>query len=344
MRLSDFDYFLPSELIAQHPAEPRHSSRLLVLDRKTGRMEHRRFWDIVDYLGCGDILVLNTTKVIPARLLGNKRGSGIRAEIFLLKPQDQGLWSCLVWPGRRLKTGSIVDLEHGLSAEIVGRQDISRRLVVFKHQGRDLGAAELVPLLEKVGHVPLPPYINRPDEDSDRARYQTVYAQEPGSVAAPTAGLHFTPELLCSLESRGIRMNRIVLHVGWGTFKSVAIEDIRRHRMDEEYYRIDEETARELSQAKAQGRRIVAVGTTSVRALESLARHQRTEGWTDIFIHPPYRFEMVDALITNFHLPRSTLLMLVSAFAGLDLIKQAYAVAIEKRYRFYSFGDAMLIV
>lgn len=343
MKLSDFDYQLPPGLIAQRPAEPRDSSRLMVLRRDTGEIEHRRFGDIDGYLGPGDLMVLNNTRVMPARLLGRKAGTKAEAEIFILRSEEAGLWWCLARPGRRLREGSAVEFQNGLTAEIRGSREKGRRLVEFKLDGRPLGHQELVPVLEKIGHVPLPPYISRPDEEADRNRYQTVYAREPGAVAAPTAGLHFMPELLESVKGRGAQVREVLLHVGWGTFKPVEAEDISRHRMDEEYYRIDPDTSGELLSARGQGKRIVAVGTTTVRALESFASTGKNEGWTDIFIHPPHRFSMVDALVTNFHLPRSTLLMLVSAFAGIELIKRAYAEAIKEKYRFYSYGDAMLI-
>ncbi len=344
MRLKEFDYILPEDLIAQYPAEPRDSSRLMVVHRDSGRIENRIFRDIADYLGPGDMLVLNSTKVVPARLLGNKMGSRAEAEILLLRTEEQGLWSCLVRPGRRLRPGSKVEFAGGLSAEIIGYQDRGRRLVRFSADGRSLSKDELFAVLERVGHTPLPPYISRPEEISDRARYQTVYAQEPGAVAAPTAGLHFTPELLKRIEGRGTKIRRLLLQVGWGTFKPVEVDDIRRHRMDQEYYRIERQTAEELLHARESKTRVVAVGTTTVRALESFARTGRAEGWTDIFIYPPYDFQSVDALITNFHLPRSTLLMLVSALAGMELVKKAYAQAVQQRYRFYSYGDAMLII
>ncbi len=338
MRLSDFDYDLPPELIARRPAEPRDSSRLLVLRRDSGAVEHRFFRDIAGYLRPSDLLVINTTRVVPARLLGRKKGTGGEAEIFLLRRIGGDTWSCLVRPGRRLQPGAEVEIGGGrLAARILQRQDQGRRLVEFRHDGDFFGA------LDEVGHVPLPPYIARPDGPGDRQRYQTVYAGEPGAVAAPTAGLHFTPELLAAIRGGGVEIANVLLHVGWGTFKAVAAADIRQHRMDEEYYRIDAATAKLLDKAKADGRRIVAVGTTTTRALESYGATGKNEDWTGIFIHPPYRFRLVDVLITNFHLPKSTLLMLVSAFAGVEKVRNAYAEAVRERYRFYSYGDAMLI-
>jgi S-adenosylmethionine:tRNA ribosyltransferase-isomerase len=343
-KLSDFDYDLPSGLIAQQPVEPRDASRLMVLHRPTGLIEHRFFCDISDYLKPDDLLVVNNTKVVPARLLGRKAGTGGQVEILLLRRVESDTWSCLVRPGRRLRVGSSVEFNCGLSAEILGVQDGGRRLVGFRLDGGKITGEDLVPILEKVGHVPLPPYIDRPDEKADRERYQTIYAQEPGAVAAPTAGLHFTPELMAKIRAMGVAVAEILLHVGWGTFKSVEAEDIKQHRMDAEYYRIGSAVADQLRQAKAGGSRIVAVGTTTTRALEAYAHSGKTEDWTEIFIYPPYQFKLVDALVTNFHLPKSTLLMLVSALAGTELIKQAYAEAVRERYRFYSYGDAMLIV
>ncbi|MCU0606920.1 MAG: tRNA preQ1(34) S-adenosylmethionine ribosyltransferase-isomerase QueA [Candidatus Edwardsbacteria bacterium] len=345
MRLADFDYALPPELIAQRPAEPRDSSRLLVLSRDSGAVEHRAFRDIADYLRPSDLLVINTTKVVPARLLGRKRGSGAAAEIFLLRRMEDGRWSCLVRPGRRLRPGSEVELGDGrLVARIAEYQDQGRRVAEFRHDGAAVAPDGFVGLLERYGHTPLPPYIARQDGPADRQRYQTVYARQPGAVAAPTAGLHFTPGLLDVLRAKGIVVAEVLLHVGWGTFKSVEAEDIRRHRMDEEFYRIGPETTALLRRARAEGRRIIAVGTTTVRALESHAASGSTEDWTGIFIHPPYGFRMVDGLVTNFHLPKSTLLMLVSAFAGVENVRNAYAEAVRERYRFYSYGDAMLII
>ena len=339
MKLSDFNYHLPPELIAKRPVEPRDSSRLMILHRTTGLIEHRLFRDISDYLRPDDLLVVNNTKVLPARLLGRKAGTGGQAEILLLRKVEGDTWSCLVRPGRRLRPGAEIEIGGGrLVARIVAYQDQGRRLVTFRHDG------DFLKVLEQVGHVPLPPYILRPDVEADRSRYQTVYAKEAGAVAAPTAGLHFTPELMARIKSSGVAVLEVLLHVGWGTFKSVEVEDIRQHKMDAEYYRIDPQVADLLRPAKARGHRIVVVGTTTTRALEAYALSGKTEDWTEIFIYPPYRFKLIDALVTNFHLPKSTLLMLVSALAGMDLIKRAYAEAVRERYRFYSYGDAMLII
>ncbi len=338
MKLSDFDYRLPPELIAQRPAERRDASRLLVLDKGDGRIKHRQFRDIVSLLRPEDLLVLNSTRVIPARLLGRKQGSGGQAEILLLKRRSEDIWECLVRPGRRLMPGARIEFDGaGMTAEVVESLGRGKRSVKFDAQG------DFLEVIERIGHVPLPPYIGRSDGPEDRERYQTVYATEPGAVAAPTAGLHFTPELLASLRGLGVKIVEVILHVGWGTFKEVEAEDIRKHRMEEEYYRIEPEAAVALSRCRKEGKRVVAVGTTTVRALESFAATDSAEGWTGIFIHPPYRFKLVDALVTNFHLPRSTLLMLVSALAGTESVRRAYAEAVREGYRFYSYGDAMFI-
>lgn len=338
MRLSEFDYHLPKELIAQRPSEQRDRSRLLVLHKTSGRIEHRRFADIVEYLRPADRLVINTTKVMPARLVGRKLGTGGEAEIFLLRQVSENTWLCLVRPGRRLMPGAVVEFGQGeLTGRIAEYKGQGRRLVEFTFEG------EFSAGLEKVGHVPLPPYIARADEAPDRARYQTVYARETGAVAAPTAGLHFTPELLAGIRGKGVSVLDVLLHVGWGTFKAVEAEDIRRHQMDEEYFLIPDETVAAVERARSEGSRTIAVGTTTVRALESYALTGKTDDWTRIFIYPPHDFKLVDALVTNFHLPKSTLLMLVSAFAGVGNIRNAYAEAIRERYRFYSYGDAMLI-
>jgi S-adenosylmethionine:tRNA ribosyltransferase-isomerase len=339
MKLSDYDYALPDELIAQRPADRRDCSRLMVMHRKDGNLEHRRFSDIIEYLQPGDILAVNSTRVIPARLLGHKHATGGAAEILLLRPESANLWNCLVRPGRRLMTGARVILGDGLmEAEIVECRSGGQRLVRFSHQGG------FYQILEKVGQVPLPPYIVRQPQEADKNRYQTVYAKEPGAVAAPTAGLHFTSELMEKVRMQGVEILEVILHVGWGTFKGVEADDIRDHRMDAEYYEISPGAAETLKNAKKLKRRIVAVGTTTSRALESFGQTGELSGWTEIFIYPPYQFRLLDSLITNFHLPRSTLLMLVSALAGRDSLMKAYQEAIHRRYRFYSYGDAMMII
>ena len=349
MKTSDFAYELPQELIAQDPLGDRASSRLFVLDRSTGTFEHRIFRDIVSYLHEGDTLVINNTKVIPARLIGERlprEGShltdrpGARCEVLLLEKKSALDWECLVRPGKKLRTGDKIIFGNGLlQAEITDMIEGGNRIIHFIYDGI------FEEILDALGQMPLPPYITH--ELKDKNRYQTVYAKYDGSAAAPTAGLHFTPELLDTLREKGIDIEEVTLHVGLGTFRPVKVEDVASHHMHSEYYRISEQTAQAVNRAKAEGRRIIAVGTTSTRTLESAADENgllhADEGYTDIFIYPGYRFKVVDALITNFHLPESTLMMLVSALAGRDLIMRAYAEAIKERYRFFSFGDAMFI-
>ena len=344
-RTSDFDFDLPPELIAQLPAERRDASRLLVVHRESGELAHRRFAELADYVAAGDALVLNETRVFPARLLGIRAGSGAPAEVLLLHPAaggDERLWTALVRPGGKLKPGRVVEVGPELSVEIVDSTPGGERIVRLE---TPLQVAEA---LERYGHIPLPPYVEREDTAADRERYQTVYARERGSVAAPTAGLHFTPELLGALEAKGVKIVRLVLHVGVGTFRPVETEDPTEHRMHSEWFRVPPESAEALNRVRAEGGKVWAVGTTVTRTLESVADEDGTlragEGWTDIFIRPPYRFRSVDRLVTNFHLPRSTLLMLVSAFAGYELAMHAYRTAVEERYRFFSYGDAMLLL
>jgi len=340
-RTSDYDYELPSSLIAQQPVEPRDASRLMVVDRATGDITHRRFTDIADLIDPRDVLVLNRTRVLRARLLGT-RASGAPAELLLLKPLGDGRYEAMVSPGGKLKPGRRVDIAPGFSAEI---------LEVTKRRTRIVRLESELPLdeaIERYGHVPLPPYIHRPDVLSDAERYQTVFARETGSVAAPTAGLHFTSELLSRIEARGTARAEVLLHVGAGTFKPVEVEDPADHVMHEEWYSVPEAAAREIAERRAAGGHVWAVGTTTVRALESAADDsgmvRAGAGETRIFIRPPYRFRVVDRLVTNFHLPRSTLIMLVAAFAGYDLTMRAYRTAVEAEYRFYSYGDAMAVV
>lgn len=342
MRVDEFDYQLPPELIAQEPVEPRHSSRLLVLHRLDGRLEDRWFPDIVDYLRPGDCLVLNDTRVRRARLIG-ERPTGGRAEFLLLGPAGEpDTWEVLVRPGRRVRPGTTVRFGDGvLEAQVLKTTAAGGRIVRFDHAGDDLAAA-----LNRLGRVPLPPYITR--DLADDERYQTVYAVEEGSAAAPTAGLHFTPDLLGSIRERGVDVVTLTLHVGLGTFRPVRTERVEDHRMHEEYFRLEAGAAARVNSARSAGGRIIAVGTTVTRALESAAAEDGTvhpyEGRTAMFIYPGYRFRAVDVLLTNFHLPRSTLLMLVSAFAGVVATRQAYEEAVRRRYRFFSFGDAMLIL
>jgi S-adenosylmethionine:tRNA ribosyltransferase-isomerase len=340
MKTSDYDFELPPELIAQAPLARRDDSRLMVVDRATQTISHRTFRDLQELIPSGDLLVLNRTRVIRARLLG-RRASGAPAEILLLKPLGENRYEAMVAPGGKLKRGRTVTISAELRAEILEVTTRRTRIV------RLIGKGPIEELVERHGHVPLPPYIGREDEPADAERYQTVYAREPGSVAAPTAGLHFTPELLAGLESRGVRRAEIILHVGPGTFKPVEVDDPEQHLMHEETYAIAPEAAQAIAATRASGGLLWAVGTTTVRALESVADETglitAVIGETRIFIRPPYRFRAVDRLITNFHLPRSTLIMLVAAFAGYDLTMRAYGEAVERRYRFYSYGDAMLV-
>ncbi|HET7229359.1 MAG TPA: tRNA preQ1(34) S-adenosylmethionine ribosyltransferase-isomerase QueA [Longimicrobium sp.] len=343
LRTSDYDFDLPPERIAQSPAERRDASRLLVVDRAIGALSHRVFSDLADYIPAGDALVLNETRVFPARLLG-KRASGGDAEILLLTPHggDEKVWTALVRPGAKLKPGRTVEISDELRVEILESTPGGERIVRLM---TDLPLAEA---LDRHGEVPLPPYVQHRATEEDRERYQTVYARERGSVAAPTAGLHFTPELLAALEAKGVRIVRLVLHVGVGTFRPVETDDPAQHRMHSEWYSVSPESADALNAVRAAGGSIWAVGTTVTRTLETVTDESRIvhagEGWTDIFIRPPYRFKAVDHLVTNFHLPKSTLLMLVAALAGYDTMMEAYREAIAADYRFFSYGDAMLIV
>ena len=340
-RTSDYEFDLPGELIAQEPLAQRSASRLMVVHRADGRIEHMRFADLVDLVPGGDLMVVNTSRVIKARLLG-QRASGAPAEILLLRPVRDDVWEAMVSPGGKLKPGRVVEIGPELSIEILETTPRRTRLV------RLITPLTHADAIERYGHVPLPPYIQRTDRPADAARYQTVYAVEHGSVAAPTAGLHFTPEMLDALSARGVKRAGVLLHVGAGTFRPVETDDPSQHVMHEERYSITAATAEAVASARASGRHVWAVGTTSVRTLESAAHPDGTvragEGETCIFIRPPHQFRVVDRLITNFHLPRSTLLMLVAAFAGHELTMRAYAEAIAQRYRFYSYGDAMVVL
>ncbi len=341
MQIADFDFHLPEELIAQTPLKDRSASRLLVLDRETGTVTHSRFSAVGGWLKRGDVLVINDTRVIPARLIGEKPETKGRVEFLLLRRLTATRWQTLVKPGRRLKVGSSVVFGDGLlEATVVEHCPEGERVVEFHFQG------VFEEILDRLGEMPLPPYIH--ESLADRERYQTVYARERGSAAAPTAGLHFTPELMADLRQAGIEFVPLTLHVGLGTFRPVQVNNIHDHHMHSEYYQVTEDSARRLNEARQQGRRIIAVGTTSARTLETIADEQglveARSGWTDIFIYPGYRFKILDGLITNFHLPKSTLIMLVSALAGRDNVLTAYRVAVAERYRFFSFGDAMLII
>lgn len=340
MKVSDFDYQLPEELIAQTPLEKRDESRLLVYHRLSKKTEHRVFKDIVHYLNPGDCLVINDTKVLPARLLGEREGTGGKMEFVLLQRETDNTWRVLVKPGRRAHIGARFTFGNGLlKAEVLKATEEGGRIVRFFFDG------VFEEVLDKVGIMPLPPYIH--EELKDKNRYQTVYAKYEGSAAAPTAGLHFTPELLQRLEEKGVEIARVTLHVGLGTFRPVKVDNILEHTMHKEVYEVTEKAAKQINQAKASGKRVIAVGTTSLRTLESVADEygvvHAEKGETGIFIYPGYRFKVIDALITNFHLPKSTLLMLVSALAGREEILRVYREAIALRYRFFSFGDAMFI-
>lgn len=341
MDVKDFDYELPEELIAQDPLEDRSSSRLMVLDKITGEVEHRIFRDILDYLRPGDCLVINNTKVIPARLFGVKEGTDAKIELLLLKRKENDIWETLVKPGKKCKVGTKISFGDGLlTGEIVDVVEEGNRLIQFHYQGI------FEEILDQLGQMPLPPYITH--QLKDKNRYQTVYAKYDGSAAAPTAGLHFTPELLDAVKKKGVEIAEVTLHVGLGTFRPVKVEHIEEHHMHSEYYSIDAQEADKINRARANGNRVIAVGTTSTRTLESAADETgfvpAGSGWTDIFIYPGYRFKVIDALITNFHLPQSTLVMLVSALAGREHVLHAYEQAVKERYRFFSFGDAMFIV
>lgn len=340
MKLHDFYYELPEELIAQDPLEDRSSSRLMRLDKNSGEIFHDTFKNIVDFLNPGDCLVVNDTKVIPARLFGNKVGTDARIEILLLKRREDDIWETLVRPGKKCRPGTEISFGDGiLNGKVVDVVDDGNRLIKFEYEGI------FEEILDRLGQMPLPPYITH--KLKDKNRYQTVYAKHDGSAAAPTAGLHFTNELLNEIEAKGVKIARVTLHVGLGTFRPVKVENILEHHMHSEFYVVDKEEADKINGTKSNGGRVISVGTTSLRTLESVAdkngRIKSGSGWTDIFIYPGYEFKAIDCLITNFHLPESTLLMLVSALAGKDSIMNAYAEAVKERYRFFSFGDAMFI-
>ena len=341
MDLHDFYYDLPKELIAQDPLLKRSDSRLMVIDRKNDSIEHKRFSDVIDYLQPGDCLVLNDTKVIPARLFGVKEDTGAAIEVLLLKNKGDNVWETLVKPGKKMKNGAKVSFGDGiLKGEVVDTVEDGNRLIRFSYDGI------WEEILDKIGQMPLPPYITHALEDKDR--YQTVYAKYSGSAAAPTAGLHFTDELLEKIEAKGVKIAKLTLHVGLGTFRPVKVSKIEEHHMHSEYYNISEEAAETINTAKQNGGRIISVGTTSTRTMESAADENghltAGNGWTDIFIYPGYKFKITDCLITNFHLPESTLIMLVSAFYDRDKVLDAYKTAVEERYRFFSFGDAMFLM
>lgn len=341
MKVDIFDFDLPEKLIAQTPLENRSASRLMVLDKETGEVSHHAFKQITDYLHAGDVLVLNDTKVLPARLMGEKVDTGAKIEVLLLQQLEQDRWETLVKPAKRIKLGSKISFgHHKLTAVCVEELEHGGRVLEFSYEGI------FYEVLDELGKMPLPPYIK--EQLEDQSRYQTVYAKERGSAAAPTAGLHFTTELLDELTKKGVNIAYITLHVGLGTFRPVSVDDINEHEMHAEYYQMSKETAELLNKAKANGQRIISVGTTSTRTLETIATANdgqfiASSGWTDIFIYPGYRFRGIDGMITNFHLPKSTLIMLISALAGRENILRAYEIAVNEQYRFFSFGDAMFI-
>lgn len=340
MKVSEFDFYLPEELIAQHPKEKRDESRLMVVDKKDGEIKHKVFKDIIDYINPGDCLILNNTRVLPARLIGEKENTGGKMEFLLLKRLESNLWETLVKPGKRAKVGSRFVFGGGeLKAEVKEIGEEGSRIVKFEYEGI------FEEVLDRLGQMPLPPYIT--EQLEDRERYQTVYSKEVGSAAAPTAGLHFTEELMNKLKEKGVNICFVTLHVGLGTFRPVKVEDIEEHHMHSEYYTMSKETADIINETKKKGGKIIAVGTTSCRTLETIGDNSgkvsEESGWTDIFMYPGYKFKVVDTIITNFHLPQSTLLMLVSAFSSKDIIMKAYDIAVKEKYRFFSFGDAMII-
>jgi S-adenosylmethionine:tRNA ribosyltransferase-isomerase len=340
LKVTDFDFYLPKELIAQHPLKQRDEARLMVLDKETGKVEHRVFKDIIDYLNPGDCLVLNDTRVLPARLIGKKEGTGGKMEILLLKRNGDDTWETLVKPGKRARVGDRFDFGDGeLKAEISQIKEDGNRIVKFEYEGI------FEEVLDRLGQMPLPPYIK--EKLKDKEMYQTVYSKEEGSAAAPTAGLHFTDDLLQKIEEKGVKLAFLTLHVGIGTFRPVKVENIEDHDMHSEYYRMSRKTADIINGARKNGHSVISVGTTSCRTLETIADEngevREQSGWTDIFIYPGYKYKIVDKLITNFHLPQSTLIMLVSALCGRENILNAYQEAVKNRYRFFSFGDAMFI-
>lgn len=341
MKTSDFYYDLPEELIAQTPLEPRDSSRLMVMDRKSGALEHKHFYDIIDYLNEGDCLIVNDSRVLPARIYGVKEETGANVEFLLLRHIESKRWETLAKPGKKAKVGTKFVFGEGIMTAVVSEvTEEGNRIVDFECEGNFYEA------LDKLGQMPLPPYIH--EKLKDKERYQTVYSRELGSAAAPTAGLHFTKELMEKIRAKGVKIGYVTLHVGLGTFRPVKVDDVTKHHMHSEHYELPEETAKLINETKRSGKRVIAVGTTSCRTLESVARKEGSvrpsEGWTDIFIYPGFEFNVLDGLITNFHLPESTLIMLVSAFAGFDNVMNAYKTAVEEQYRFFSFGDAMIIL
>jgi len=342
LTLSDFDYELPEELIAQHPTARRDGSKLLLMEKQSGDIVHSKFSKVIDALEKGDVLVVNNTKVFPSRLFARKDKTDTEIELFLLRELGNNLWETLVKPARKVRVGNKLVIGDKITCDVVDNTVSGGRVVRFDKNGGDFYS-----ILDEVGHWPLPPYIDREADDKDKLRYQTVYAEHRGAVAAPTAGLHFTENLLKKAREKGVEIHTVILHVGLGTFRPVNVEDITKHQMDAEYFNVPEETVAAIKTAKSEGRRVIGVGTTVVRALESAVMYPREleagDGWTNKFIYPPYVFRVVDGIITNFHQPKSTLLMLVSAFSSKEKILKAYTEAVEQKYRFFSYGDAMFI-
>ncbi|MGN0476533.1 MAG: tRNA preQ1(34) S-adenosylmethionine ribosyltransferase-isomerase QueA [Ruminococcus sp.] len=341
MKTSDFYYDLPEDLIAQTPVEPRDSSRMLVYDRASKKIEHKHFYDVIDYLNEGDTLIVNDSRVLPARIFGTKIPTGANVEFLLLKQKEEKVWETLVKPGKKARTGDKFSFGEGLmTCTITDVLDDGNRIVQFECENN------FFETLDKIGQMPLPPYIH--EKLQDKERYQTVYSHELGSAAAPTAGLHFTKELLERIKAKGVNIGYVTLHVGLGTFRPVKVDDVTTHKMHSEHFEVPKETAELIQNTKKNGKRVIAVGTTSCRTLESVAKEHGEvvpcDGWTDIFIYPGFEFKVLDGLITNFHLPESTLIMLVSAFAGYDEIMEVYKTAVEEKYRFFSFGDSMLLL
>ena len=342
MKLSDFKYNLPDKLIAQYPSEERDQCRLMILNRESGAMEEGIFADVIDYMEKGDSLVINQTKVFPARLEGSKDKTDARVEVFLLRELEQGLWEVLVKPARKVRVGNRLTIGTELACDVIDNTVSGGRVVRFNYTG------DFYEIVDRIGKSPLPPYIRREPEPSDKLRYQTVYARERGAVAAPTAGLHFTDPLLKKIKAKGVKIVPLTLHLGLGSFRAVVVEDLSRHKMDSEFFEISDEAAETINETMRNKHKVIAVGTSVVRALEANVTSEgwakAGHGWTDKFIYPPYDFKIVDRMITNFHLPQSTLLMLVSAFANRDLIFKAYRKAIRDKFRFFSYGDSMLIL
>ena len=344
MRLSDFDYELPEELIAKYPIEKRDQSKLMIIDRKEGNIKHKHFYNLPDYLNADDLLIVNETMVYPARLFAVKDRTEAQVEVFLLRELDNNLWEVMVKPARKVRIGNKLTIAEGVQCDVIDNTVSGGRVVRFNNISQN----DLYTVIDKIGQSPLPPYIDRDPTPEDKVKYQTVYARRRGAVAAPTAGLHFTDDLIEKLKAKGVKIFPVILHIGLGTFRPVTVEDLSRHRMDSEYYEVSAETAIAINETREKRKRVIAVGTSVVRALETVTvlgfQVSPRKGWTDKYIHPPYDFKMVNVLVTNFHQPKSTLIMQVAAFADRDLIMKAYHIAIKKKYRFFSYGDAMIVL